>query len=118
MLPARLIAALLAAPLAAAAAPSAWPVAGRQGIIQVVIVPVAQAHDRDAYAGQIGLLCQPQTTCFINFYTNSTDAPVAVPLPDAIEHEPTALFRRSMKQSAELFRWSCRMKMANETDCF
>ena len=115
---ARLIAALLAALLAAAAAsPDAWPVAGRQGIIRVVIVPAAEAHQRDAYTKQLAMLCPPDESCFVNFYTNSTNAPLAVPLPDAIEHEPTALFRRSTKQGGEFFRWSCRMKMPDD-DCF
>jgi hypothetical protein len=95
----------------------AWEVAGRQGLIQVVIVPPAQARNREAYARQVGLLCQPQMTCFINFYGNSTGAPLSVPLPEAITNEPTAIFRRSTKQGAELFRWSCRMGQ-DEGNCF
>ena len=102
---------------ASAAEPATWAVAGRQGIIQFVIVPLAQAHDQDAYAAQIGRLCEPGATCFINFYTNSTGAPLAVPVPDAIEHEPTAVFRRSIKQGAELFRWSCRVA-SGDGNCF
>lgn len=101
---------------APAQAPEVWEVAGRQGLIQVVIVPPPQMHDRRAYARQVALLCQPQATCFINFYSNSTGAPVSVPLPDAISNEPTAIFRRSVKQGAELFRWSCRM--GNDEGCF
>ena len=99
------------------AAGAAWEVAGRQGLIQVVIVPQAQARDREAYARQVALLCQPQLTCFINFFSNSTGAPLSVPLPDAISKEPTALFRRSTKHGAELFRWSCRMG-TDEGNCF
>jgi hypothetical protein len=102
---------------AGGAAGAAWEVAGRQGLIQVVIVPPAQARDRAAYARQVALLCQPQQTCFINFFSNSTGAPLSVPLPDAIAKEPTALFRRSTKQGAELFRWSCRMG-SDEGNCF
>ena len=97
--------------------PGAWELAGRQGLMQFIIVPVAQARDRDAYARQVGLLCQPQLTCFINFFSNSTGAPLAMPLPDAIAKEPTAIFRRSTKQGAELFRWSCRMG-SDEGNCF
>jgi hypothetical protein len=107
----------IAATHSASAQPVAWPVAGRQGMIQVVIVPVDQARDRDAYIKQIGLLCEPQMSCFINFFTNSTGAPVSLPLSDAIDEQPTALFRRSTKQGGEFFRWSCRMAMA-EGDCF
>jgi hypothetical protein len=122
--PAALCAALLCTALGSAraqsqplAAGAAWEVAGRQGLIQVVIVPQAQARDREAYARQVALLCQPQLTCFINFFSNSTGAPLSVPLPDAIAKEPTALFRRSTKQGAELFRWSCRMG-SDEGNCF
>lgn len=97
--------------------PEPWAVAGRQGVIQVVIVPTDQARDREAYAQQIGLLCQPQATCFINFFTNSTGAEAAVPLPDAISHEATAVFRRSVKQAGEYFRWSCRMGL-DAGNCF
>ncbi len=95
----------------------AWEIAGRQGLIQVVIVPLAQARSRDVYVKQVGLLCQPEVTCFINFFSNSTGVPVSVPLPDAIAKEPTAIFRRSAKQGAESFRWSCRMG-SDEGNCF
>ena len=61
--------------------------------------------------------CEPERTCFLNFYTNSSDAELAVPLPDAIDREVTAVFRRSMKGGAERLQWSCRMQMA-EGDCF
>lgn len=98
-------------------APGTWEVAGRQGLIQVVIVPQAQARSREAYAKQVALLCAPEVTCFINFFTNATGAPVSVPLPDAIAEEPTAIFRRSAKQGAESFRWSCRMG-SDEGNCF
>lgn len=103
--------------LAVASQAGAWPVAGRQGVIQVVIVPEAAARDREAYAQQIDLLCPPQSTCFLNFFTNSTGAPVAVPLPEAISQESTAVFRRSVKQGGEYFRWSCRMAI-DAADCF
>jgi len=108
-----------AAALATAQMPAAasWEVAGRQGLMQFVIVPAGLAGDRDAYTRQVALLCQPQMSCFLNFFTNSTGAPLAMPLPDAIAKEPTALFRRSTKQGAELFRWSCRMGK-DEGNCF
>lgn len=100
-----------------AAAADAWPVAGRQGIIRSVIVPADQAGQREAYQPQIDSLCAGAETCFINFYTNSTGAPLAVPLPDAIANEPTAVLRRSAKQGVEGFRWSCRLKKP-DPDCF
>ena len=100
-----------------AAPPEPWPVAGQQGIMRFVIVPTELARDRAAYARQIELLCLPAQTCFLNFYTNTSGAALAMPLPDAIDHEATAVFRRSMKQGAELLRWSCRLQVAPD-DCF
>jgi hypothetical protein len=93
-----------------------WPVAGQQGIIRFVIVPAESARDRAAYARQIDLLCAPGQSCFLNFYTNSSGAALALPLPDAIDREATLVFRRSLKQGAELLRWSCRLQVAD--DCF
>lgn len=101
----------------ALAADEPWTVAGQQGLVRLVIVPPAQARDAEAYARQIGRLCEPDRTCFLNFFTNSTGAPLAVPLPDAIGHEATAVFRRSTKQGAELFRWACRLQVDAE-NCF
>jgi hypothetical protein len=110
--------ALAAALLATtAAADEAWPVAGQQGLVRFVIVPAAQAGDAEAYQRQVAKLCEPERTCFLNFYTNSSGAAVAVPLPDAIAAEATATYRRSAKQGAERFLWSCRMKMPQQ-ECF
>jgi len=94
-----------------------WELAGRQGLIQVVIVPPSQATDRDAYARQVKRLCAAGQTCFVNFFTNSTAAPVTLPLPEAISSEATAIYRHSVKQGAELFRWSCRLSK-DASDCF
>jgi hypothetical protein len=101
----------------AAAAEEAWPVAGQQGLVRFVIVPAAQAGDAQAYQRQLAKLCEPDRTCFLNFYTNSSGAAVAMPLPDAIAAEATATYRRSSKQGAERFLWSCRMKMP-QPECF
>lgn len=60
---------------------------------------------------------QPDTTCFVNFYTNTSGAPAALPLPEAIYNEATAIFRRSVKQGDERFQWACRMKQGSEP-CF
>jgi len=100
-----------------AAAEDAWPVAGQQGLVRFVIVPAAQAADAEAYQRQVAKLCEPERTCFLNFYTNSSGAAVAAPLPDAIAAEATATYRRSAKQGAERFLWSCRMKMPQQ-ECF
>lgn len=94
-----------------------WPVVGRQGIIKIVIVPTESARTRAAYDREIGAICEPEQSCFINFYSNSSGAPVGLPLPDAISNEATAIFRRSVKQAGEFFRWSCRLGLP-ESDCF
>jgi hypothetical protein len=101
----------------AGAVDEAWPVAGRQGIIQFVIVPVAMAKNHEAYQQQIQRLCGSQDTCFINFYTNSKGVPVAMPLPDEIFQEATAVLRRSGKQQVDSLRWSCRVDPSEPT-CF
>jgi hypothetical protein len=101
----------------AGAAESAWPVAGQQGLVRYVIVPAEQARDGEAYLRQVARLCEPERTCFLNFYTNSTGADAVVPLPDAIAAEATATFRRSMKNGAERLLWSCRLKMPQQ-ECF
>jgi hypothetical protein len=108
--------ACVAAPLRAAPG-EAWPVAGQQGVVRAVIVPRGLERDRAAYARQIARLCEPDRTCFLNFHSNSTGAALAMPLPDAIASEATATFRRSAKQGAERFQWSCRLQMAEE-GCF
>jgi hypothetical protein len=108
---------LSAMPAIAADAEKAWPLAGQQGMVRFVIVPTELATDREAYARQVQMLCEPGATCFLNFYTNSTAAPVALPLADAIERESTAVFRRSAKQGAQRFMWRCSLKLAAE-NCF
>lgn len=101
----------------AAAQEATWPLVGRQGLLQVVIVPKEQAADLAAYRAQIPRLCAPDTTCFINFFTNTAGAVPALPLPDAIAAEATARFRRSTKNGVEVFQWSCRMGTGTP-DCF
>lgn len=94
-----------------------WTVVGQQGLVRFVIVPGPLARDQEAYAAQARLLCEPERTCFLNFYTNSTGAALSLPLPDAIDKEATAVFRRSAKQGAERFQWSCRLQRAPD-NCF
>lgn len=113
----RMLLASLALTAVTASAQEGWLVAGQQGLVRFVIVPAAQASDASAYQREIARLCEPERSCFLNFYTNGSGATVAVPLPDAIAAEATATFRRSMKNGAERFLWSCRMKMA-QAECF
>jgi hypothetical protein len=85
--------------------------------MRYVIVPLELARDRAAYDRQIALLCEPDTTCFLNFYTNSTGAEVGMPLAEAISAQASAVFRRSMKIGAQMFEFSCRVMPAT-TPCF
>ncbi|MGM9486655.1 hypothetical protein [Ideonella sp. YS5] len=101
----------------AAASNAAWPVAGQQGLVRFVIVPAELVADQAAYEEQVVRLCEPDRTCFLNFYSNSSGAAVAVPLPEAIANEATATYRRSMKNGVQLFSWSCRLKLPGK-DCF
>lgn len=86
-----------------------WQVAGRLGLLQFIVVSESRAKDRDFYDSIIKSLCEPDTTCFLRFFTNSKKAPVTVPLADAILAEPTVMFQRSVKQSNAAFQWSCRL---------
>jgi len=95
----------------------AWRVIGQQGLVRFVIVPAERAVDQAAYEEQIVKLCDPERTCFLNFYTNSTSADPTVPLPDAIANEATATYRRSMKNGVQVFLWSCRLKIPGH-ECF
>lgn len=94
-----------------------WTVAGRLGLMQFIVVPEGSARDRDYYNRVIEQSCGKEETCFLRFFTNSTGATPAVPLPDAILAEPTAMFQRSVKQLREQFQWSCRLQLA-EVSCF
>ena len=109
--------ALALAANATVAQPAAWQQAGRQGIIHVVIVPLELARDRDAYVQQVPLICGNAPTCFVNFYTNSRNVAVSLPLPDEVMSEATAVLRRSDKQQTEGIRWSCRLQLT-EPNCF
>lgn len=93
-----------------------WQLAGSLGLMKFVVVSGERIRERAFYDGVIGALCEPDTTCFLRFFTNSTDAPVAMPLADAILAEPAASFQRSVKQSNEVFEWSCRLQVPG--NCF
>jgi len=94
-----------------------WQVVGRQGIVRIVIVPVKEATDPAAYAREIDHLCEAGQTCFVNFYTNRTDAPVSVPLSAEVADQAVAVFRRSMKAGAEMMQYACSLKIPN-VECF
>jgi hypothetical protein len=94
-----------------------WQVAGRLGLLQFVVVSESRAKDRAFYDSIVKSLCEPDSTCFLRFFTNSKQAPVKLPLADAILAEPTAMFQRSAKQGNAVFQWSCRTGLASG-NCF
>jgi len=94
-----------------------WSVIGQQGLVHFVLVPSEEATTLAAYEKQISRLCEPERTCFLNFYTNSTGAALVVPLPDAVANEATATYRRSMKNGIQVFLWSCRLNVPGR-ECF
>jgi hypothetical protein len=94
-----------------------WQLVGRQGLVQVVVVALDEVRNQGLYERVVTSLCEPEHTCFINFYTNSTNAKAELPLPDAIANEPSATFRRSAKNGVTIFMWSCRLKIPDR-ECF
>lgn len=112
-----IVAAGTAGAQAAPASGPGWQVAGNLGMMQFVVVDEARARQRALYDEAIAALCPLQVTCFLRFFTNSTGAPLGVPLADAILGEPAAMYQRSAKQRNEVFQWSCRLGMP-EGNCF
>lgn len=105
---------------AALAAPAGEPATliGRLGKVAYYLVPPERARDAAWYEATIQTLCAEVESCFLRFHTNSQGVPPALPLPDAIAAEPTAMFQRSAKHGAQLFRWSCRLGVTTQEQCF
>lgn len=112
-----LAAACVSASVSRAEQADPWPVIGQQGVVRLVMVPTDQAANPSAYERQIARLCEPERTCFLNFYTNSTGVALSMPLPDAIANEATATYRRSMKNGVQVLMWNCRLKVSAR-ECF
>lgn len=119
----RLLRALAAATVfALAAAPAAgdetrWQVVGHQGLVQIVIMPTDEARNQGLYETAVLALCEPERTCFINFFVNPAGVKPELPLPEAIANEATATYRRSAKNGVTIFMWSCRLKIPDR-ECF
>lgn len=109
---------VVAAPARADQAP-AWQIAGRMGLATFIVVPESVAADAGFYERAIAALCPAEASCWLRFFTNSSGAPLGLPLPEAIEREPTAIFQRSAKNGGRtMFRWSCRLQVPGGGDCF
>lgn len=94
-----------------------WQVVGHQGLVQIVIMPTEEARNQGLYETAVLALCEPERTCFVNFFTNSAGVKAALPLPEAIASEATATYRRSAKNGVTIFMWSCRLKIPDR-ECF
>lgn len=111
---------MLAGPACAEQSPAAdWQIAGRLGLATFIVVPTASAADTAYYDRAIATLCPAEASCWLRFFTNTTGATLGLPLPEAIEREPTAIFQRSAKNGGKaMFRWSCRLQVPGGGDCF
>lgn len=87
-----------------------WTLAGRLGMMQLVVVDDSRVADEPTHHAAIRALCAPEQTCFVRFYANPQKVPLGVPLPDAIANAPTAFYSRSAKQGNATFQWSCRVR--------
>jgi len=92
-------------------------VAGSLGIMQFVIVPLGKSKNLEFYKSTIKQLCKNKKTCFLNFFTNSTNQKISFPLNDKILAEPTLMFKKSAKHQNTSFEWSCRLNLAVK-NCF
>ena len=92
-------------------------VAGNLGMMQFVIVPLGKSKNLEFYKNTIKQLCEDKKTCFLNFFTNSTNQKISFPLNDKILSEPTLMFKKSAKHQNTSFEWSCRLNLAVK-NCF
>ena len=97
--------------------PNESVIAAKMGIMQFIIVPLERQKDKKYHLNTIKLLCPGKDTCFLNFFTNSTNAKITFPLKDEILNEPTLIYRRSAKHQNATLQWSCRLSLA-VTNCF
>ncbi|MGA0609023.1 hypothetical protein [Caldimonas sp. KR1-144] len=113
------LAAVLSTAAARAQSTPDWQVAGRLGLATFIVVPETAAADPLYYDRAIAALCPAEASCWLRFFTNTSGAALGLPLPEAIEREPTAIFQRSAKNGGRtMFRWACRLQGPGGGDCF
>jgi len=105
------------AAVSATAEERTWLLAGSLGNVQFIVIPSAQARDTAFYTKVIAEVCAGAPSCFVRFYTNTLNAPITFPLPDAISNEPAAMYSLSAKQGRVEMRYACRIGLP-EGDCF
>ena len=92
-------------------------VAGQLGLMKFVIIPTEKQNDVEFHRKIGKKICVEGETCFLNFFTNSKNAPEKVPLDDRILAEPTLMYKYSPKHRNEIEDWSCRLKLPIKS-CF
>ena len=92
-------------------------VAGSMGLMKFVIIPTEKQGDIEFHRELVKRICDEGETCFLNFFTNSKNAPEKLPLDDRILAEPTLMYKYSPKHRNEIEDWSCRLKLAIKS-CF
>ena len=96
---------------------SSFNVAGQMGLMKFVIIPTEKQNDVEFHRKIVKKICVQGKTCFLNFFTNSKNAPENFPLDDRILAEPTLMYKYSPKHRNEIEDWSCRLKLPIKS-CF
>ena len=96
---------------------NSFNVAGQMGLMKFVIIPAEKQNDVEFHRKIVKKICVQGKTCFLNFFTNSKNAPENLPLDDRILAEPTLMYKYSPKHRNEIEDWSCRLKLPIKS-CF
>ncbi|MAF82215.1 MAG: hypothetical protein CMK52_04890 [Proteobacteria bacterium] len=96
---------------------NSFNVAGQMGVMKFVIIPTEKKSDVEFHRKIVKKICIQGETCFLNFFTNSKNAPEILPLDDRILAEPTLMYKYSPKHRNEIEDWSCRLKLPIKS-CF
>ncbi len=96
---------------------NSFKVAGQMGLMKFVIIPAEKQSDVEFHRKIVKKICLKGETCFLNFFTNSKNAPESLPLDDRILAEPTLMYKYSPKHRNEIEDWSCRLKLPIKS-CF
>ena len=99
------------------ASEKSFNIAGQMGLMKFVIIPVEKQNDVEFHRKIVKKICVQGETCFLNFFTNSKNAPENLPLDDRILSEPTLMYKYSPKHRNEIEDWSCRLKLPIKS-CF
>lgn len=96
---------------------NSFNVAGQMGLMKFIIIPAEKQNNVEFHRKIVKKICVQGKTCFLNFFTNSKNAPENLPLDDRILAEPTLMYKYSPKHRNEIEDWSCRLKLPIKS-CF